>query len=876
MRGLAITQPGGDHQVPAAAIAPTVSAPTRTACCAHCKAWHSRPLDDGYPPDYVPDDLLCLADLDLPSDPQFIPEPDDWDVELDVPLVATRSSRVDDLDWQEWHGVEQDEAERALLGLGAPAWLCLPPGGALATALEDTRPRAMSPIALIELLKAATRMAGWAEALKAEAMASFYRQRQAEHTEAPRPTQLDTKGRPIDPERSWHAELALALGVTKETIARKVTTALRLTSTLRATHTALKCGALTWGKALAISEATADLPDDAAHAVEAHVLKRAPQQTHRNLLESLRRQVAKHTTREDTDNHRAAVADRTCKIVPLPNGMAGLWIVHTADKIQQIWVTIQAMATLAKRGTPTTTDSPTAGDPTTGEPATKSSTSSGSAATTRAPSTPATADAATSEPLANDSTHNGSAASTRAPSTPATADAATSEPVANDSTHNGSAASTRAPSTPATADAATSEPLANDSTHNDSTTPGSTTNDPSGNGDASHNSATCNRATVDPATPNTTPNTTPDTNRDDTAANAAAATDTTHAKTTSDGPSTTAPHGTPPTHTTDATNATAHAASGSTPGRPAPTAARPDPHTATATATAGQDDGALNHAPPTPHHHGDPTDTQANDAAAEQPHTDAATEPGKDTRTAEQRRADVTADLFEHILRNGLDWLGRRLPDQHRRRPHIEVIIPASTLLGVDNHPAELTGYGPIPAEMARRIAEDGTWRRLLTDPVNGIVLEAATTRHDPGALVTETLLARHPVCAWPGCNRTSRDCDRDHTTPFAQSGTTTLTGLAPYCEYHHVIKDTPTWGWTTTSHPDGSITLTTPTGHRHTTVPPARGPITAHDPNRDAHTDTDTESGTGSSNGSGDVSHGRSLPASAAWRTPADDPPPF
>ena len=199
----------------------------------------------------------------------------------------------------------------------------------------------------------------------------------------------------------------------------------------------------------------------------------------------------------------------------------------------------------------------------------------------------------------------------------------------------------------------------------------------------------------------------------------------------------------------------------------------------------------------------------------------------KDTRTAEQRRADVTADLFEHILHNGLDWLGHRLPDQHRRRPHIEVVIPATTLLGLDDDPAELTGYGPIPADMARRIATNGTWRRLLTDPTNGTVLEASTTRHDPGTLVTETLLARHPVCAWPGCNRTSRECDRDHTTPFTQTGQTSLTGLAPYCEYHHVIKDTPAWGWTTTSHPDGSITLTTPTGHRYTTVPPARGPIT-------------------------------------------------
>ncbi|TDO52076.1 uncharacterized protein DUF222 [Kribbella sp. VKM Ac-2571] len=419
----------------------------------------------------------------------------------------------------------------------------------------------------------------------------------------------------MDPERSWHGEIALALGLSPNTVGRRVETALRLTSTLSATYSGSRCGALTWGKALAISEATSALPDEAARAVEAHVLKRAAKQTHRNLLESLRRRVAKHTGPQTAEDHRAAVVERTCKIVALANGMAGLWIVHTADRIQKMWVTIQAMATVAKRGTPT---------PTTDAPAT------------------------------------GAAAS---------ADAG------------------------AGADAGA---------------------DADGGADAD----------------------------------------------------------------------------------------------ARAAADVGAGAGA-----------------------------------GKDVRTAEQRRADVAADLFEHILRNGLDWLGRRLPDQHRRRPHIEVVVPASTLLGLDDDPAELTGYGPIPADLARRIAADGTWRRLLTDPTNGTVLEASTTRHDPGVLVTETLLARHPVCAWPGCNRTSRDCDRDHATPFAQSGQTTLIGLVPYCEYHHVIKDTKAWGWKTTAHHDGSVTLTTPTGHRYTTVPPARGPITqqpdAHpsaDPRQAAH----------------------------------------
>ncbi|WP_410791780.1 DUF222 domain-containing protein [Kribbella sp. C-35] len=537
-----------------------------------------------------PDDLYDPED---PHPPRYLCEEDLYD---DLPPM----SRVDGLEWELWAGVDQDETEREMLRLKAPAWVFLPPGAELAAALEPVRPQCESPMALIELMKAASRMVSWAESIKADAMASFVRQRKAQATEIPRPTQIDSSGRPIDPERSWAAEIGAALHLSKDTAARHIDTALHLTGPLAATHTALSCGALTWSKALSISEATRHLPDDAAQAVESHVLRRAASQTHANLRKSLRRQVAKHCAADEANRHREAVRDRTCKIVPLADGMAGLWVVHTADKIQQMWVVVQAMADLAKRGT-------------------------SSVPTASADGAPAT-------------------------------DAA------------GNCAADRSPEA-----------------------------------------------------------------------------------------------------TTGAVRATA--------------------------------DG----------------------------------EPMRDDRTAEQRRADAIVDVFEHMLHNGLDWLGRRLPDHHRRRPHIEIFVPITTLLGMDDNPCELTGYGPIPAEMARRIATDGTWRRLLTDPTNGVVLDASTTRHDPGTAVTETLLARHPVCAWPGCNRTSRECDRDHTTPFAQTGRTTLTGLVPYCEYHHVVKDTPAWGWTSTAHPDGSVTLTAPTGHRYTTVPPARGPIAqeqkTHDP---------------------------------------------
>ncbi|GAA1693544.1 hypothetical protein GCM10009745_43850 [Kribbella yunnanensis] len=612
-----------------------------------------------YPDSPPPDDVY---DPDAPSAPVVLSVEDLFDIPL-------RANKVDELEWELWSGADQDEAEREMLRRCAPSWVFLPPGGDLAAELEAVRPQAETPVALIELMKAAARMASWAESIKATAVASFFQQRKAQHAEAPRPAQIDSSGRPVDPERSWAAEVGAALRLSADTATRHIETALHLTGPLSATLTGLRSGALSWSKALSISEATRSLSDESAKAVEAHVLRRAASQTHANLRRSLRQQVAKHAAESEANQHREAVRERTCKIVPLTGGMAGLWIVHEADKIQQMWVVIQAMADLAKRpgNTGPSTD-------------TSASTDTGAAS-------------------------NSGAASNRGAATDSGAATSAGMAAGTTATNVGTSSNTAASNT-----------------------------GPSSNIDIS-----C---------------------QTDTATNRAATDCSTVGSNDADG---------------DADSDDAVSNSSGSPG-------------------ASVDAGDL--------------------------------KPRRDERTAGQRRADVAADVFEYMLHNGLDWLGRRLPDQHRRRPHIEVLIPASTLLGMDDDPCELSGYGPITAEMARRIAADGTWRRLLTDPANGVVLEASTTRHEPGSLVSETLLARHPVCAWPGCNRASRECDRDHGTRFVISGTTSLAGLAPYCEYHHVIKDTPAWGWHTDNHPDGSITLTTPTGHRYTTVPPARGPI--------------------------------------------------
>jgi hypothetical protein len=100
--------------------------------------------------------------------------------------------------------------------------------------------------------------------------------------------------------------------------------------------------------------------------------------------------------------------------------------------------------------------------------------------------------------------------------------------------------------------------------------------------------------------------------------------------------------------------------------------------------------------------------------------------PGE-TRTADQRRADALVAVFAAAVNDP------NLPEQHGARPSVQVTVAASTLLGADEQPGELTGYGPITAAHARRIAADqsGTWRRLLTDPATGALLDYAAPPTD-------------------------------------------------------------------------------------------------------------------------------------------------
>jgi hypothetical protein len=172
---------------------------------------------------------------------------------------------------------------------------------------------------------------------------------------------------------------------------------------------------------------------------------------------------------------------------------------------------------------------------------------------------------------------------------------------------------------------------------------------------------------------------------------------------------------------------------------------------------------------------------------------------------------------------NGSACPGTGLPTWHGRRPHIEVTVALTTLLGLDENPAELAGYGPINAQTARRIAADGTWRRLLTDPTTGHLLDYGRTTYRPPADLRDFIIARDRTCTFPGCARQARRCDLDHIQPYSNGGTTDDTNLHALCRRHHRARHEA--GWTVTRNTDDTTTWTSPAGKTLRTQPPSLAP---------------------------------------------------
>lgn len=197
-----------------------------------------------------------------------------------------------------------------------------------------------------------------------------------------------------------------------------------------------------------------------------------------------------------------------------------------------------------------------------------------------------------------------------------------------------------------------------------------------------------------------------------------------------------------------------------------------------------------------------------------------------DGRTMGARRVDVLAALAFAALSAGRVGGcaacagGIKLADAQHRPVTVNVTVPASSLLGVDEQPGELAGFGPISADAARKLADGGVWRRILTDPASGTVLDVGRTRYRPPAPLAEHIMVRDVRCVWPGCDRpaSSPGVDIDHILDWALGGVTADHNLGLLCEKHHVDKHNSKWQ---VRQPEpGRFEYTSPTGHTYTREP--------------------------------------------------------
>lgn len=162
----------------------------------------------------------------------------------------------------------------------------------------------------------------------------------------------------------------------------------------------------------------------------------------------------------------------------------------------------------------------------------------------------------------------------------------------------------------------------------------------------------------------------------------------------------------------------------------------------------------------------------------------------------------------------------------------VNLVLSDETLLGGDNAAADICGYGPIPAAVARnmvaRAATDrsrATLRRLYTHPQAGaLVAMESRARLFPRGLAAFIEL-RDQRCRTPYCDAPIRH--KDHARPWAGGGPTTADNGLGLCERCNYVKETV--GWAVSTEIDEKHThtalFTTPTGKTYRSTAPPRGP---------------------------------------------------
>ena len=130
----------------------------------------------------------------------------------------------------------------------------------------------------------------------------------------------------------------------------------------------------------------------------------------------------------------------------------------------------------------------------------------------------------------------------------------------------------------------------------------------------------------------------------------------------------------------------------------------------------------------------------------------------------------------------------------------VNLVLSDETLLGGSSAPAEICGYGPIPAAVARGLVSGAvtdersraTLRRLYAHPASrALVAMESRARLFPRGLAA-FIGFRDQRCRTPYCDAPIRH--RDHARPWADGGTTCVSNGLGLCERCNYVKEAAGW----------------------------------------------------------------------------------
>ncbi|MTD16480.1 DUF222 domain-containing protein [Nakamurella sp. YIM 132087] len=191
-----------------------------------------------------------------------------------------------------------------------------------------------------------------------------------------------------------------------------------------------------------------------------------------------------------------------------------------------------------------------------------------------------------------------------------------------------------------------------------------------------------------------------------------------------------------------------------------------------------------------------------------------------DTRTRDQKLADELVRLGTGGNVFGCDEDG--VPVNLGVRMEIRILMGERALLDDDSTAAYIEGYGPVPADLARKMvgASSQTWiRRLYTDPVTGRLDGMDQRRRDFPDSIKMFLQLRDRRCRTPWCDAPIRHFD--HIVGYAIGGETSVENGEGTCAFCDINKAGKGWSYSRNVS-DGVITVTTPTGHTYRSVEPS------------------------------------------------------